>query len=135
MKQLLSRIDLFSPRFLKFCAVGVANALVDFCCYSLLLLLVSPYLSRSLSWAIACLFSYLVNRRWTFKAADRGLQPLVRFCVVNLCSLCFGLVLLYAYKHMGFGDKWAFILTLPLTTATNYLGYRFWTFRQLDAKQ
>lgn len=135
MKNPLQQTDIFSPRFVRFCLVGLANVLVDFLCYSFLLQLAcSPYFARAASWTAACLFSYGVNRRWTFKAGDRGLMPLVRFSVVNACSLCFGLVLLYGFKTLGCGDKAAFILSLPFTTAANYCGYRFWTFRQVDAK-
>lgn len=127
--------DIFSRRFLKFCVVGAANVLVDFLLYSLLLLAgTSPYLSRTLSWCGACLFSYLVNRSWTFKAGDRGFKPLVRFSVVNVCSLCLGLLLLFLFKRLGCGDTSAFFLSLPFTTAANYIGYRFWSFRLVDAK-
>jgi Predicted membrane protein len=134
MKHLLHHTDILSPRFARFCAVGIANALMDFFSYSALLWFAfSPYFARTASWVAACLFSYCVNRRWTFKAGDQGLMPLLRFGVVNVCSLCFGLVLLYVFKTLGCGDRLAFILSLPFTTATNYLGYRFWTFRQVDS--
>lgn len=127
--------NLLSPRFLKFCAVGLMNVLVDFLLYaSLLALGVSPYVSRATSWCGSCLFSYLINRSWTFRAGDRGLWPLVRFCVVNLCSLGLGLVLLFFFKKMGCGDNAAFFLSLPFTMVTNYLGYRFWSFKLVDAK-
>ena len=135
MKNLILRTDILSPRFIRFCAVGAVNALVDFLLYSgMLWLALSPYPSRTASWVLACLFSYLVNKRWTFKAGDKGLLPLVRFGVVNACSLCLGLALLYVFKNFGCGDKVSFILSLPFTTAANYLGYRFWTFRSVDAK-
>ena len=127
--------EILSPRFLKFCVVGLMNVLVDFLLYSGLLLLgVSPYVSRAVSWCGSCLFSYLINRRWTFKAGDRGIWPLVRFCVVNLCSLGFGLILLYLFKTLGCGDTAAFFLSLPFTMTTNFLGYRFWSFKFVDTQ-
>lgn len=127
--------EFLSPRFLKFCTVGLMNVLVDFLLYlSLLALGASPYVSRAASWCGSCLFSYLINRNWTFRAGDRGLWPLVRFGVVNACSLGLGLVLLFLFKKIGCGDSAAFFLSLPFTMATNYLGYRFWSFKFVDAK-
>ncbi len=135
LRGLPAKADIFSLRFLRFCCVGLANCLVDFASYSAGLWLgFSPYFSRSVSWVCGCLFSYLVNRRWTFHAGDTGFLPLLRFTVINASSLCLGLALLYLFKKLGAGDKAAFILSLPFTTAANYLGYRHWTFRLLDAR-
>lgn len=119
-------------QFLRFCCVGLANTLVDFLLYAGLLLLgLSPYLCRAASWVGACLFSYLVNRSFTFRAGDTGFWPVARFLIVSTVSLGLGLVLLYVFKSMGCGDKLAFFLSLPFTMAANYLGYRFWAFRKL----
>lgn len=130
MKNFVLRPDILSPRFLKFCVVGFANALVDFLCYSVFLWMsLPPYASRSISWILACLFSYLANKTWTFNARDRGAKPLLRFAIVNICSLSLGIILLYAFKSWGCGNRLAFLLSLPFTTITNYLGYRFWSFK------
>lgn len=130
MRKLLLGADMFSRRFATFCLVGAANSVVDFCAFSLALWLgAAPYAARAASWGTACLFSYLVNRKWTFRAGDRGLAPLVRFCAVNAASLCLGVFLLYVFKGLGFGDRGSFLLSLPFTTAANYLGYRFWSFK------
>lgn len=132
MKNALRGTDIISWRFVRFCLVGLANSLVDFCAFSLSLWLgVIPGAARTVSWFVAGLFSYLVNRRWTFKAADTGAAPLARFAVVNAASLGLGVVLLYVFKSLGFGNQISFLLSLPFTTAANYLGYRFWTFRQI----
>lgn len=124
--------ELLSPRFIKFCGVGVANVLVDFGSYSFFLFAgISPYLARSLSWITACIFSYFVNRSWTFNAKDSGFLPIVRFSVVNLCSLGFGIFLLYVFKQLSFGDKLSFLFSLPFTTVMNFFGYRFWAFKKV----
>lgn len=117
--------------FLKFCCVGAANCLVDFCVYLGLSYLMPIYAARTLAWAVACLFSYQVNKSWTFKAQDKGFWPLLRFAVVNLCSLGLGLVLLYVFISLGSGKILAFFLCLPFTTLANFLGYRFWSFKHI----
>ena len=122
---------IFNRQFIKFCMVGCANYLLDFLIYLLGLWLgISPFIARTGSWVCACIFSYLVNRKWTFKAKDSGFLPMLRFVLVNLASLSLGLLLLYLFKKLGCANELAFLLTLPFTTLTNFLGYKFWTFRQ-----
>ena len=118
-------------QFIKFCCVGVANVLVDFGVYQATGYFVPMYVARTFSWVVACLFSYAVNKRWTFRAQDTGLLPLVRFGVVNLGSLSLGLLLLYVFTLWGCNPTIAFLLSLPFTTVSNYLGYKLWSFRQM----
>ncbi len=115
-------------QFVRFCCVGAANFLVDFCAYLALAAIMSIYPARALSWALACLFSYAVNRSWTFRAGTSGVLPVLRFFAVNLCSLGLGLLLLYAFTSLGCGKAPAFLLTIPFTLAANFLGYKLWVF-------
>ncbi len=120
-----------SVRFIKFCCVGVGNFLVDFVVYLGGSQIMPIYPARCLAWGTACLFSYLVNRRWTFHAKDQGLMPLIRFAVVNAASLGLGLLLLRLFTGLGAGHILAYLLSLPFTIMTNFLGYRFWSFRAI----
>ncbi|WP_027187355.1 GtrA family protein [Desulfovibrio cuneatus] len=119
-------------QFVRFCCVGVANVLVDYGVYHALGFFMPIYTARALSWIAGCLFSYTINRRWTFNARDKGLRPMVRFGVVNAASLCLGLGLLYLFTWLGCGPTVAFWLTLPFTTVSNYLGYKLWSFQEMD---
>ena len=89
-----------SWQFIRFCCVGAANVLVDYGVYRALGFVMPIYAARGLSWMVACLFSYAINRRWTFKARDKGLWPVVRFGAVNAASLGLGLGLLYRAAGM-----------------------------------
>lgn len=125
--------ELLSAKFIKFCLVGCANVGVDFIIYICGLAIgISPYPSRIISWIGACLFSYLLNRAWTFKAADRGLAPLIRYGLINIISLGLGLILLYLFITLGCGEKTAYLLALPFTTLANFIGYRFWAFKKIS---
>lgn len=135
MKRFLEKTDFLSLRFLRFSAVGAANTLVDFLTYSLGLWVgFSPYFSRILSNIVSCLFSFFVNKTWTFNASDKGVMPLIRFAAVNGSTLALGLFLLFVFKSSGFGNKAAYLLTIPFTMASNYLGYRLWAFREVGGR-
>ncbi len=120
-----------TSRFFRFCCVGATNCLVDYAVFMGLSLLVPIYVARTLSWCTACLYSYLVNRRWTFRASDKGAAPLLRFTAVNTLSLGLGLTLLHLFTVLGCGPSAAFWLSLPFTTLANFLGYRFWSFKDI----
>ena len=122
-------------RILRFCCVGAVNTGVAFCLYLLFSSAVNVYLSNALSWCGGCLCGYILNKFWTFRATDEGMLPLIRFVVVNLCSLGLGLTLMHTFIVLGGGRVWSYALSLPFTMITSYLGYRFWSFRKIGGKE
>ena len=121
-------------RLFKFCCVGALNTAIAFCLYLLFSAAMSIYLAKSLSWSLTCVFSYVVNRAWTFRASDKGFLPLLRFGVVNLCSLGLGLVALAFFASLGGGRVWSYLFSLPITLSASFLGYRFWSFKNVDGR-
>ena len=119
-------------RMFRFCCVGTLNTGFAFCLYVFFSLFVNIYLANVLSWSVACAFSYFMNRFWTFCAADTGFLPLFRFVIVNLCSLGFGLTVMYILTSLGSDKIWSYVLSLPITVTVSYLGYRFWTFKKVN---
>jgi putative flippase GtrA len=122
-------------RVLRFCCVGALNTAIAFCLYLLFSAVMSLYLANALSWSLACLFSYFMNRAWTFRAADTGVSPLARFVLVNLCSLGLGLMTMYALVLLGAGRIGSYVFSLPVTMSASYLGYRFWSFKSVDGRR
>ena len=121
-------------RVFRFCCVGVLNTVIGFFLYLLFSEVLSIYLANALSWTGACIFSYFMNRLWTFRATDTGFLPLARFGIVNLCSLGLGLMTMYVLASLGGGRIWSYIFSLPVTMTASFLGYRFWTFKNIDSR-
>ncbi|MCL2011545.1 MAG: GtrA family protein [Cystobacterineae bacterium] len=121
-------------RMLRFGCVGLLNTAIAFGLYMLFSAVLSIYLSNVLSWSLACLFSYFMNRAWTFRAADTGFSPLLRFVCVNLASLGLGLITMYILASLGGGRIWSYVLSLPVTMTASYVGYRFWSFKKVGAR-
>jgi Predicted membrane protein len=119
-------------RMFRFCCVGALNTGLTFFLYLLLSMFLSIYLANALSWSITCVLSYFINRTWTFRAADTGFWPMLRFVIVNLCSLGIGLVTMYGLASFGGGRIWSYVFSLPITITASYLGYRFWSFKKVD---
>lgn len=79
-------------RIIKFCLVGGMNYLVDVSVFNLLMLgwLSShPLTSKILAAAVATVFSWVVNRYWTFRnqRTDNRLQEFMGFAVVNVLGM------------------------------------------------
>ena len=75
-------------RIIKFCLVGGMNYLVDISIFNLLMLGVfssHPLTSKILAAGAATVFSWIVNRYWTFrhKRTKNPLQEFMGFVVVN----------------------------------------------------
>jgi putative flippase GtrA len=112
--------------------VGLANTLLDFCIYLSAARFLPLYASRTLSWAAACLFSYILNKRWVFHSGTKHSTAGLRFIVVNLIGLLFGISALEALAQLGLGSVSAYVLTLPVIALGNYFGYKLWSFRAIS---
>lgn len=79
-------------RIIKFCLVGGMNYLVDVSVFNFLRLGVlssHPLTSKVLAAAVATIFSWVVNRYWTFrnKRTNRRMQEFLGFAVVNVLGM------------------------------------------------
>ncbi|WP_462334092.1 GtrA family protein, partial [Varibaculum cambriense] len=79
-------------RIIKFCLVGGMNYLVDVSVFNLLMiswLSSHPLTSKILAAAVATVFSWVVNRQWTFRSqrTDNRLQEFIGFAVVNVLGM------------------------------------------------
>lgn len=73
----------------RFALVGAFNTVLDFVLLFVLarLLHVDTYVSNVVSTGICLAISFLLNRKWTFKAGEGARGQFVRFLVVTLVGL------------------------------------------------
>ena len=137
MKQKI--LSLFDAKAWKFLLVGVLNTLVGNG-LSFLLLNVAGWgywVSSSVSYALASVMSYFLNRYFTFKYTGNDKGVILRFAL-NI-AVCYGLAYGLAqptveYLLNGLSAKWleniAMLTGMGLFVVFNYLGQRFFTFRE-----
>jgi len=128
----LQRYDVPMVRqFIKYGIVGASNTVLTFVIYTVLveagvqylIALIVGYLAGSLN-------SYLLNRRWTFRAghlAHATVGP--RFAVVQVVAILANLGLLYLFVHQLAIHKILAqaILTVPVLAITFFVN-RVWSF-------
>lgn len=119
----------------KFTLVGFANLGVDIGVFNLLLFGPCagwPITAKVISVTVATLFSWVVNRVWTFrgKGTDRLLREAVRFGLANVAGMLPSLLCLWISHYlMGLTSELADnisanVIGLALGTLVRYLAYR-----------
>ena len=86
-------------------------------------------LSLTLASGVGFLVSYLVNRAWVFRSAERGMAPLVRYGAGYLCS--FGIqwgILHVGVDVLGYPHQWVVLFGLGCATLIFYTVQRLWVF-------
>ena len=128
----LQRFDAPMVRqFVKYGIVGASNTVLTFALYTILVEIGVQYLvALLLGYLAGSLNSYLLNRRWTFRAghlAHTSVGP--RFAIVQVLAIVANLGLLYLLVHDLEVHKILAqaILTVPVLAVTFFVN-RAWSF-------
>lgn len=132
---------LFDEKLWKFLLVGILNTLVG---NGLMFVLyhatpMGYWASSALSYLLASIMSYFLNRYFTFKFQGKGIRPAVRFAInIAVCYvLAYGLArplatMLLNGQSENVRDTVAMLVGMVLFTGLNYLGQRMFAFRERD---
>lgn len=129
----------FDRRFLKFCLVGVLNTLVGtavmFGLYNLAQC--SYWFSSAMNYVVGSVVSYFLNKHFTFRSSGGGWRQLLRFAL-NI-AVCYLIAYSAAQPFVEWllkdadvrvRDNLAMLVGMVIFTGLNYLGQRFFAFRQ-----
>lgn len=136
MKKLI--MAFFDRKFIIFCLVGVVNTLVGTAVmYGLYNLAHCGYwFSSAMNYVIGSIVSYFLNKRFTFKSSERSWQEIARFVInIAVCWLiAYGLAkplvrMIFSGLSEKANDNLAMLAGMVIFTGLNYLGQRFFTFK------
>jgi putative flippase GtrA len=118
-------------RMAKYALVGGLNTGVDFAIFCLMVYgagMVTIW-AQMLSFGAGLINSYLWNRRWTFQVKRRHKAgEIIRFLGVNLLSFIAATGVLLSLEQWGTGSVAAKLVSISISLAVNYAGYRIWVF-------
>jgi len=156
LQQLLQRFSAFSDvkkQLIKFTLIGVLAVLVDLVCYYLLLnLLPEELFDRVPNESVAKFFSFLCgmsvtytfNKLWTWKKRDSSNLRMAKFTSLygfslgmNVASNSFFLFVLHEYSNvvdLPYKYFIAFVGATGLSACINFLGQKFWVFKEVEHK-
>lgn len=137
---MLSKIKgLFDEKLIKFVIVGIVNTLfgtaIMFGLYNLAGC--SYWVSSAANYIFGSILSFFLNKYFTFKNKEKSFRQVLRFIVnILVCYLlAYGIakpVILYFLSGTSkkTQDNIAMFAGMCLFTAFNYVGQRFFTFRE-----
>ena len=116
-------------QFGRFLLVGLANTLLSFVAYRLLLAIGTPYvLAAAVAFSVGTVNGYVFNRRWTFGARASARARLLYLAVQILGAAATSLLVLFFVRVAGTGKIFAYLAAIPPVTACVFLANRIWTF-------
>ncbi len=140
-----------SERFFRFILVGLLNTLIDFGLMNLFtqVFRIPLVIAQALSFSIAVICSYLLNRAWIYPEAIGGSmqEQFPKFVTINLLGLGVRSLLVplfdqglsswlravsFQFKDLPlsfFSHNGALALVLPITILMNFFLNRAWTFK------
>ncbi len=137
MKKIISAF--FDKQFLKFCLVGAANTIVGTAVmYGLRFGFSCGYwFSTAMNYVVGSILSYFLNKYFTFRSREQSWQEILRFVAnIAVCYLvAYGVARpLVTALLEGAGedlrDGIAMLAGMIIFTGLNYLGQRFFAFRE-----
>ena len=125
-------------QFIKFALVGISNVFVDLFIYRLSLTWLDVSLSKGLSFCFGALYSYHLNRVWTFTATTRSFRQFNRFIGINGLALGVNVatnssVLTILPSSFKFPLAFAYITATTLSAILNFLGMKFFVFKKIKS--
>ena len=132
---------LFDITFWKFILVGVINTLVGtavmFGCYNLLHM--SYWVSSAANYVVGSVVSYFLNKNFTFRNKSKDPMVLVRFVInITVCYLlAYGIAKplvrqILSGRSVRIQENGAMLVGMCLFVGLNYLGQRFFAFREKE---
>ncbi len=120
-------------QFISFGIVGVSNTLISYLTYVLLVSFnVHPQIANIFGFILSVANAYLLNRYWVFKeTAKKSKMQTVKFFAVYVMTFFMGVFFLFLYIDVLNLNKYiAPILSLIVTTPTNFLLNKLWVFKE-----
>ena len=143
----------FDIKFWKFILVGILNTIVgtglQFVLYNCTVLNTmsekGAFISSSVSYFLASIMSYFLNKYFTFKNTEKGWKPVMRFAInIAVCySIAYGAAIpvtswickannlsMFGWSVDTFAANVSMVIGSCLFVALNYIGQRFFAFKE-----
>lgn len=119
-------------QFVRFIIVGVLSTIVNYAIYIALLWVSIPYIVAMVAGFVAgTIAGFRINKVWTYGVARGEAGFFGAYVAVYAVSLLLGMGFLWALVEMLLLDpRIANILTIGLTTMTNFIGTKLLVFKK-----
>ena len=128
----MSKYKNIASEMSRFIVVGVTSVAIDAVVYFALIQLglMSPENAKRISFVAGACFAFFANRRFTFRVKEKNTRQPIVFAILYLISFAANSVshdIVLAYTNIS---MIAFLFATAVSTIINYLGQKFYVFRQ-----
>ena len=120
-------------QFFKFIVIGLLSTVINYGVFYALYEFFSIYyiLSSAIGFITGVFAGYGLNKTWTFGVKNSRSRYIHKYCIVYIFSLFLGLGFLnFLVTVLDFTAEFANILTIGLTTCTNFMGIKLLVFKK-----
>ena len=118
----------------KFIVSGLIAVAVDFGVYFFLNNYINHNVSKGLSFLTGSIVAYLLNKFWTFRAKEFSGSQLFRFFFLYLTTLAINILVNKGVLNLFNSVLFGFLCATGASTILNFLGQKFWVFKQYIKK-
>lgn len=121
---------MIDEKLIKYLMVGILNTIVGFgIIFGLMLLGVSPEISNISGYAVGIIFSYFMNKFFTFKSKTKNKIEFIKFIISMLIAYILNFTTLKICLNLGINPYICQILSNIIYTASGFLISKFWVFK------
>ncbi len=120
-------------QFLRFIFIGVLSTIVNYAIFYLLYKFCSIgyILASALGFIVGVLAGYSLNKSWTFNIKKTETKYFYKYFLVYCLSLILSVIILKVLvSRFYFTPEVANIITIGVTTCTNFLGVKLLVFKK-----
>ena len=115
----------------RFLVAGVIAFTTDMLVYFMLLKFITHSPAKALSFILASVVAYLLNKYWTFNLKEKSLMQVFNFTLLNTSTLganvAVNKITLFILPYQV---VLAFLCASGTSTVLNFLGQKFWVFKK-----
>ena len=125
-------LNILGAQAIRFIGVGILSAVINYSLFYALLFLsaVNYLISSAAGYLAGMLVGLVLNSSWTFKHSNLSKKSVVHYFCLYAFSLVLGLVFLRMLVHrFEVLPEIANVAILIFTVASNFIGLKFWVFK------
>lgn len=131
LKKIMNR---FLEQFLRFITVGLITTTISYGVFlaALKLFFINYLISSCISFLSGVFLGYFFNKRWTFDSKkSESKKVILNYFLVYFLSLFISLIFLkISVDFFKIIPELAYIISIGITTCTNFIGIKFFVFRK-----
>lgn len=119
-------------RLIRFGVVGGSATALDACVYAVLLNVLPLNVSKLLSMLVSCTYSYILQKRWTFRDTGKEKSKVLLFALAQVANIAVNVkVNELAFEWLD-NKAYAFVIATGAATIVNYCLQRWVVFQKTD---